>query len=76
MMAKSLKTISDKLHFYCICRLWGSSFIEKTFSLVFPKGFAKPTYPLHYTETCTAQKMKFFLKDFFSKIHCGFGHIC
>ena len=27
---------------------------------------------------CTAQKMKFSIKDFFSKcdqIHCGFGHI-
>ena len=32
----------------------------------------------HASKTCTAQKMKFFVKDFFSKcdqICCGFGHI-
>ena len=65
-LAKSLKTICEELRFYCICRLLVSN-IKKTFSLVFPKGFGKPVYPLHYTETYTTQKMKFFTKDFFRK---------
>ena len=59
---KSLKIICDKRPFYCSCRPWGSNFIKNTLSLVFAKGFAKRVYPLHYTETYTAQKMKFFLK--------------
>ena len=49
--------------------------LKKALSLVFPKDFAKLAYPLHYTETYTARKMKFFIKDFFSKRNCGSGHI-
>ena len=75
-LAKPLKTICVKLRFYCICRLWGSNFIKKKpFPVVSPKGFAKLAYPLHYAETFTAQKLKFFIKDFFSKRNCGFSHI-
>ena len=62
-LAKSLKTICDKLRFYCICRLWGSHSIKKRLSLVFLIGFAKLAYPLHYTGTYTSQKITFFLKD-------------
>ena len=75
-LAKHLKTICDKLRFYCIFTLCcGLKLIKKPLSLEFPKGFAKLTYHLHYTETYTAQKTKFFIKDLFSKRNCGFGHV-
>ena len=50
-------------------------YLKKPFPVVSPKGFAKLAYPLHYAETYTAQKLKFFIKDFFSKRNCGLGHI-
>ena len=71
-LAKSLKTICDRLRFYYNCRLRGSNFIKKNSFTSIHEGFAKLAYPLHYTKTYTTQKMKFFPNDFFSKINYGF----
>ena len=67
-LAKSLKTICKELHFYCICRLWGAGFIKKNSFTIVSQGCCKTCVPL-------ILHRNFFIKDFFNKRTCGFGHI-
>ena len=56
--AKSLKTICEELHFYCICRLHGWNFIKKQVFKV--KFYNKQNSKIIYT----AQRMKFSIRYF------------
>ena len=62
-LAKSLKTNCEKLHFYCICKLWVSNFIKKNPFTSISEELCKTCVTLTLDRNLHCTKMKFFIKD-------------